>query len=68
MIIPKLHVVKSALASAFLIVLGFSSSKGWDFGWVMVRTDGVTARRICDPHTLKFNDSKSNHAMRWFVR
>ncbi len=44
------------------------SSKNWDFGWLMVRTDGVTVRRICNPHTLKFNDSKSNHAMRWFVR
>jgi len=27
---------------------------GWDFGWLMPRTDGAVARWLCDPYTLAF--------------
>ena len=30
------------------------TSKGWDFGWLIPRTDGFLARWLCDPHTLSF--------------
>ena len=42
-------------------------SLGWDFGWLMLRTDGHTVYRRCDPHTLAFNDTEERHAVRWFV-
>ncbi len=29
-------------------------SRGWDFGWLMVRTDGRVVYRRCDPYTLEF--------------
>jgi len=44
------------------------TSGGWDFGWLMVRTDGHTVYRRCDPYTLAFRDVESRHAVRWFVR
>jgi len=43
-------------------------SRGWDFGWLMVRTDGFVARWLCDPYTLKFAKSEKHHSLRWFVR
>lgn len=43
-------------------------SRGWDFGWLMVRTDGFTVLRLCDPYTLKFHDRNQHCALRWFVR
>ncbi len=43
-------------------------SGGWDFGWLLLRSDGRVIRRLCDPYTLKFHDSESQHAIRWFVR
>lgn len=43
-------------------------SRNWDFGWMMVRTDGYVVYRRCDPYTLKFSDHVSQHAVRWFVR
>ena len=43
-------------------------SNNWDFGWLMLRNDGTVGRRIVDPYTLKFTDSQSSHAIRWFVR
>ena len=43
-------------------------SRGWDFGWLMPRTDGLVARWLCDPYTLQFRKSESHHAIRWFVR
>ena len=43
-------------------------SKGWDFGWLMPRTDGFVARWLVDPYTLKFHKSDGRYAMRWFVR
>jgi hypothetical protein len=43
-------------------------SKGWDFGWLMPRTDGLVARWLVDPYTLKFHKSEARYAIRWFVR
>ena len=43
-------------------------SKGWDFGWLMARTDGLVARLLCNPYTLKFRKSQAQHAIRWFIR
>lgn len=44
------------------------SSRGWDFGWLMPRTDGFVARWLVDPYTLKFHKSDGRYAIRWFVR
>ena len=44
------------------------TSRGWDFGWLMARTDGLVVYRRCDPYTLAFEDITGNYAMRWFVR
>jgi hypothetical protein len=43
------------------------TSRGWDFGWLMLRTDGSAVQRICDPRTLRFADTHGRYAMRWFV-
>ena len=43
-------------------------SRGWDFGWLLVRTDGFVARWLCDPYTLRFAQSEAHCALRWFVR
>jgi hypothetical protein len=44
------------------------TSGGWDFGWLMPRSDGFIDRWICDPYTLRFQRRPSRHAIRWFVR
>jgi len=44
------------------------ASGNWDFGSLMVRTDGLVARWLADPYTLKFTKSESRHDVRWFVR
>ena len=44
------------------------SSGDWDFGWLMVRTDGHVVYRRCDPYSLKFEDITMRCALRWFVR
>lgn len=44
------------------------ASGGWDFGWLLPRTDGQVARWLIDPYTLKYRRSHSRHALRWFVR
>ena len=31
------------------------TTRGWDFGWLMVRSDGHVVYRRCDPYTLKFS-------------
>lgn len=49
------------------IPIGYTS-KGWDFGWLMPRTDGFVASWLVDPYTLKFRRSEGSYAMRWFVR
>jgi hypothetical protein len=43
------------------------TSGGWDFGWLMARTDGQVARWLCDPYTLAFHKSVGRYAIRWFV-
>jgi hypothetical protein len=43
-------------------------SKGWDFGWLVCRSDGFVDRRLYDPYTLTCADSQMQCAMRWFVR
>ena len=43
-------------------------SKGWDFGWLMPRTDGFCARLLYDPYTLQYHRSNGHYAMRWFAR
>jgi len=44
------------------------TSRGWDFGWLLPRTDGTVARWLCDPYTLAFRKSEERHPLRWFVR
>ncbi|MCK4466456.1 MAG: hypothetical protein KAU83_12165 [Bacteroidales bacterium] len=43
-------------------------SRGWDFGWLFVRSDGHVVYRRCDPYSLKFSDSEYRLPIRWFVR
>jgi hypothetical protein len=43
-------------------------SRGWDFGWLMPRTDGFVARWLCDPYTLQFQQSEGYCAIHWFAR
>ncbi len=43
-------------------------SNGWNFGWVVLRTDGACVERICDPYTLQFTDEKRQLKIRWFIR
>ena len=43
-------------------------SGGWDFGWLVLRTDGTVVYRRCDPYTLAFRDDRQRRAIRWFVR
>jgi hypothetical protein len=43
------------------------ASRGWDFGWLMARTDGHVARWLCDPYTLAFQRSAGRYAIRWFI-
>ena len=44
------------------------ASGNWDFGWLMVRSDGRVVYRRCDPYSLKFSDHVTQHGVRWFVR
>lgn len=43
-------------------------SGGWDFGWLMPRSDGLVACWLCDPYTLVFRRAESRCAIRWFAR
>lgn len=43
-------------------------SRGWDFGWLMIRSDGHVVYRRCDPYSLQFSDHVTRNAVRWFVR
>ena len=43
------------------------TSKGWDFSWLVARTDGQVERWRCDPYTLQFDRSTHRYDMRWFV-
>ena len=44
------------------------TSRGWDFGWVIAKTDGYASLLLADPYTLKFRRSQRSYAIRWFVR
>ena len=43
-------------------------SRGWDFGWLMVRSDGFVSRSLVNPYTLQFSNTEVRHDLRWFVR
>lgn len=43
-------------------------SQAWDFGWVMVRSDGHVALMVYDPYTLLPRRDFARCAVRWFVR
>jgi hypothetical protein len=43
-------------------------TSNWDFGWLMVRTDGHVVYRRCDPMSLRFTDHSMSLEVRWFVR
>jgi hypothetical protein len=43
-------------------------SRGWDFGWLMPRTDGRVAMLLYDPYTLRVQRRAGCYAIRWFVR
>jgi hypothetical protein len=40
---------------------------GWDYGWLVLRTDGHAVYRRCDPSTLSFTDRVLRLGLRWFV-
>lgn len=42
-------------------------SGGWDFGWLMPRSDGLVARWLVDPQGLQFVRSEMRCAIRWFA-
>ena len=42
--------------------------RGWDFGWLLPRTNGVVSMWLVDPYTLRFRRCESRNAIRWFVR
>ena len=44
------------------------ASGNWDFGWLMIRSDGRIVYRRCDPYSLRFSDHVTQNAVRWFVR
>ncbi len=44
------------------------ASGNWDFGWLMIRSDGRIVYRRCDPYSLQFSDHVTQNAVRWFVR
>lgn len=44
------------------------ASRGWDFGWLMPRTDGRVAMLLYDPYTLQDRRQDGQFAVRWFVR
>lgn len=43
------------------------TTRGWDFGWLLARTDGLVEQLLYDPYTLTPRRSGSHHAIRWFV-
>ena len=43
------------------------ASHNWDFGWVLVRTDGRVVYRRCDPYSLTFDDRTVSCPIRWFA-
>lgn len=43
-------------------------SKNWDYGWYIVRSDGMVSSLFYDPYTLKPVRSFERHAIRWFAK
>ena len=43
-------------------------SGGWDFGWLLVGTDGRVQQRLVEPATGAFRERESAHPVRWFAR
>ena len=43
-------------------------SEAWNFGWIVLRTDGACVERICNPYTLQFRDTNRRYGIRWFVQ
>ncbi len=43
-------------------------SRAWNFGWLVLRTDGVCVERIYNPYSLQFTDTKRRFGIRWFIR
>jgi hypothetical protein len=41
---------------------------GWDYSWLVLRSDGRVARLSYDPYTLKTTRATGHHAIRWFFR
>jgi hypothetical protein len=44
------------------------ASRGWDFGWLMPRSDGRVAVLLYDPYMLAVSRRAGQYAIRWFVR
>jgi hypothetical protein len=44
------------------------TERGWDFGWLLVRTDGFVEMLLYDPYTLTPYRQQGHFAVRWFVR
>ena len=43
-------------------------SNGWDFGWAVVRTDGIGFLRKVNPYSLEFRDVERQFEVQWYVR
>ena len=43
-------------------------SNRWDFGWAVVRTDGIGFMRKVNPYSLQFTDDEHRFEVRWYVR
>lgn len=43
-------------------------SQGWDYTWLLVRTDGHVASLIYDPYTLSSRREFGKYELRWFCR
>ena len=43
-------------------------SGNWDFGWLVICTDGTVTYRRCDPFMLAFKDIQRRCPVRWFTR
>lgn len=44
------------------------TTRGWDYTWLLLRTDGQAALLIYDPYTLIPHREKTEFELRWFFR
>lgn len=44
------------------------TSRNWDFGWLLPRSDGLVSQLLYNPYTLESRRETKHHAIRWFVR